>query len=187
MALRDAILAALVHRESSGYDLAKAFDVAVANYWTATPQQLYRELDKLEVAGLVVARVVEQEKRPNKRLFSLTDKGREALREFIAEEPKPTAIRDELLVQLEAMEVEDIPAVREHVQVKLAESKRKLKYYEKSREFLLDGRTERAYLAEEDRIGRYLTLARGLSFEQENVRWCEFTLQALANRVGPAN
>ena len=42
MALQDAILTALAHDESSGYDLAKAFDVSVANYWTASPQQLYR-------------------------------------------------------------------------------------------------------------------------------------------------
>ena len=58
MALQDAILTALAHDESSGYDLAKAFDVSVANYWTASPQQLYRELDKMEEAGLVTARVV---------------------------------------------------------------------------------------------------------------------------------
>ena len=47
MSLRDAVLAALLEGESSGYDLAKAFDASVANFWMATPQQLYRELDRL--------------------------------------------------------------------------------------------------------------------------------------------
>ena len=47
MALRDAVLAALLDSEASGYDLAKSFDGSVANYWMATPQQLYRELERL--------------------------------------------------------------------------------------------------------------------------------------------
>ena len=51
-------MAALSYGESSGYDMAKTFDVTVANFWTATPQQLYRELDKMEAAGLIEARVV---------------------------------------------------------------------------------------------------------------------------------
>ena len=182
MALRHAILAALISGESSGYDLAKSFDVAVANYWTATAQQLYRELDRLADAGLVTGRTVEQEKRPNKRVYSLTDAGREALRAFVASDPKPTAIRDELLVQLEAMQPDDVEEVKAHVSQKLADSRRKLEYYRRSRDFLLDGKSEDEYLAHQQRLGRYLTLARGLSFEEENVRWCEFTLKALASQ-----
>ena len=37
-------MAALLEGEASGYDLAKVFDASVANFWPATPQQLYREL-----------------------------------------------------------------------------------------------------------------------------------------------
>ena len=104
MALRHAILASLKYGEASGYDLAKQFDVTVANFWSATPQQLYRELEKMSADGLVSARLVEQERRPNKRLYSLTERGREESHGFIDRDPKPTAIRDELLVQIETME-----------------------------------------------------------------------------------
>lgn len=182
MALKNAILAALAYGESSGYDLAKAFDVTVANFWTATPQQLYRELDKMEAAGLIEARTVEQVKRPNKRLFSLTDGGRAALHDFMAGTPKPTAIRDELLVQVEAMDLGDLESITANISDKLVASEAKLKRYERTREYLLAGRTETAYLAEEDRLGPYLTLARGIAFEQESVRWCEFVLATLADR-----
>ena len=47
MALRHAVLAALLEGEASGYQLSKRFDVSVANFWSATPQQLYRELERL--------------------------------------------------------------------------------------------------------------------------------------------
>jgi DNA-binding PadR family transcriptional regulator len=62
MSLRDAVLAALLEGESSGYDLAKGFDASVANFWMATPQQLYRELERLAEQGLIQARIVEQER-----------------------------------------------------------------------------------------------------------------------------
>ncbi|CRK49880.1 PadR family transcriptional regulator [Rhodococcus sp. RD6.2] len=179
MALQDAILAALTTGEYSGYDLAKSFDVTVANFWTATPQQLYRELDKMQEAGLIVARTVEQEKRPNKRMYTLTEAGRTALRDFASRSPKPTAIRDELLVQVEAMDTETAPAVRANVQRMLEASEAKLERYEKRREYLLAGRTENAFLADGVSIGSYLTLTRGIAFEAENVRWCEFVLAAV--------
>src|SRR5699024_10950450 len=138
MALRDAILAALANDESSGYDLAKAFDITVANYWTATPQQMYRELDKLETAGLVKGRVVRQVKRPDKRVFSLTEAGRQALHEFTRGEPKSTAIRDELLVQVEALAIGDEEAIRNNVTRKRANSQAKLAHYRRAREARAD-------------------------------------------------
>ena len=103
MSLRDAVLAALLEGESSGYDLAKDFDASVANFWMATPQQLYRELERLAEQGLIQARIVEQERRPNKRMFSLTEAGYDAIRQFTGRPPKPSAIRDELLIKVQAL------------------------------------------------------------------------------------
>jgi DNA-binding PadR family transcriptional regulator len=179
MALRDAILAALLEGESSGYDLAKGFDASVANFWSATPQQLYRELEKMAEDGLVAARVVAQERRPNKRLFAVTEAGRAALRAYTARSPKPTAVRDELLVQVQAVEAGDADAVRAAVLGRQRLAEGKLARYERLRERLLAGKTEAEFLASAERVGPYLTLARGISFEQENIRWCEFALAVL--------
>ncbi len=183
MALRHAILAALLEGESSGYDLAKDFDASVANFWTATPQQLYRELEKMAEAGLVAARVVAQERRPNKRLFALTDAGRAELRAFTTDAPKPTAVRDELLVQVQSVESGDAEAVLAAIRERQGVAETKLKRYERLRDRLLAGRTEADYLASAERVGPYLTLARGIAFEQENIRWCEFALDVLTRRA----
>ncbi|REK91809.1 PadR family transcriptional regulator [Streptomyces inhibens] len=182
MALRNAVLAALLEGEASGYDLAKDFDASVANFWMTTPQQLYRELDRMETAGLISARVVIQERRPNKRLFSLTEAGRAALHDFTSEPPKPTAIRDELLVKVQAVDGGDTEAVREAVAERLEWSRAKLARYERLRDRLLEGRTEAEHLAHAQRVGPYLTLMRGLAFEQENIRWSEQVLAILERR-----
>jgi DNA-binding PadR family transcriptional regulator len=184
MALRNAILVALLDGEASGYDLAKGFDAAVSNFWAATPQQLYRELEKMEAQGLVAARVVQQDRRPNKRLFSLTDAGRAELRDYTSRPPKPIAIRDELLVQIHALEAGEPESVRQAVQDKLKAAEAKLKRYERQRHRLLAGRTEADFLATADRVGPYLTLARGIAFERENIRWCKFVLDVLTRRTG---
>ncbi|MEU5432322.1 PadR family transcriptional regulator [Streptomyces sp. NPDC020719] len=183
MALRNAVLAALLEGEASGYDLAKGFDASVANFWMATPQQLYRELDRMESDGLIEARVVQQERRPNKRLFSLTDAGYAALRSFTAEPPRPSAIRDELLVKVQAVDAGDAEAVRASIAERLEWARAKLARYDRLRTRLLDGRTEDDFLAGAERVGPYLTLMRGRAFEQENIRWAERALAVLERRA----
>jgi DNA-binding PadR family transcriptional regulator len=183
MSLRNALLAALLEGEASGYDLAKGFDASVANFWPATPQQLYRELDRLAADGLVRARLVHQEKRPDKRLFSLTEAGERALHEFTARPPRPGVIRDELLIQVQALDAGDEPAVRQALKERMTRAETKIARYERLRAGLLDGRFEDDYLANAERVGPYLTLMRGLSFERENLRWCEQSLKILERRA----
>jgi DNA-binding PadR family transcriptional regulator len=182
MALRDAVLAALLEGEASGYDLAKGFDASVANFWMATPQQLYKELERMESQGLVRARVVQQERRPNKRLYSLTEAGREALGDFTARPAKPTAIRDELLVKVQAVDGGDVAAVSVGIAERLEWARAKLARYDRLRARLLAGRTEEEYFAEVERVGPYLTLMRGRAFEKENIRWAEWALSVLERR-----
>lgn len=152
----------------------------------ATPQQLYRELDRLAEQGLIQSRVVEQQRRPNKRMYSLTPAGREAIHRFTAKAPRPGVIRDELMVKVSAADVGDAQAVRAFIVERLDWATAKLQRYERFRARLLDGRTEEEYLAETDRIGPYLTLLRGIAFEEENIRWAERALKILETRLPAA-
>ena len=183
MSLRDAVLAALLEGESSGYDLAKEFDASVANFWMATPQQLYRELDRLSEQGLIQARVVHQERRPNKRVYSLTDAGHEAIQQFTAKAPRPSVIRDELMVKVAAADAGDASAVRDSVAERLQWALAKVERYERLQARLLAGRTEDEFLTQAERVGPYLTLLRGIAFEQENVRWAERALAIMERRL----
>jgi DNA-binding PadR family transcriptional regulator len=183
MALRNAVLAALLEGEASGYDLAKGFEASVANFWMATPQQLYRELERMERAGLIEARVVQQDRRPNKRLYTLTAAGLAALHDFTAEPSKPTAIRDELMVKVQAVDAGDLDAVCASIEERIARSQAKLARYANLRDHLLTGRTEAEHLSSAERIGPYLTLLRGISLEQEDIRWAELALVSLKRRL----
>src|SRR6201992_2751713 len=142
MSLRDAVLAALLEGESSGYDLAKDFDASVANFWMATPQQLYRELERLAEQGLIQARIVEQERRPNKRMFSLTEAGYEEIRALTGRAAKAAGLRDELLIKVQALDVGDAAAVRDLIVQRRDRAEVKVQRYERLRDRILDGRSE---------------------------------------------
>jgi DNA-binding PadR family transcriptional regulator len=183
MALRHAVLAALLEGEASGYQLSKRFDVSVANFWSATPQQLYRELERLEGEGLLRARLIEQRRRPNKRVFTITAAGHQELHEFTAQPPRPAAIRDDLLVKLQAVDVGDHDSVRAALATRLEQAHGKLALYDRLHENLLDGRTEDDYLGDAERIGPYLTLMAGRLYEQQHIEWCTAVLDVLTARA----
>ncbi|CAM5308932.1 hypothetical protein SGRIM119S_07295 [Streptomyces griseorubiginosus] len=139
MSLKYAVLAALLEGEASGYELSKVFDVSLANFWPATPQQLYRELERLAQDGLIEARVVQQERRPNKRLFTLTETGRRELGAFAGEPPRrPAALRDEFLIKIQAMDGTDPEATRALFEERLSWARGKLARYERVRERFLE-------------------------------------------------
>jgi len=172
MALRHAVLAALLDGEYSGYQLAKVFDLGVANFWHALPQQLYLELTKLEKEGLVAGRQVIQESRPNKRLFVITDAGVAELERFAAAPAKPSFIRDDLLVKVQAVDAIDPAAVIDQLDERVRISDAKIDIFDKLLRRMRGDLDEDTFLGAGDRIGPYLTCLRGRRFEQDHRDWC---------------
>ncbi len=74
-------------------------------------------------------------------------------------------------------------AVRDSIAERLQWAKAKLERYERLRARLLAGRTEDEFVAQAERVGPYLTLLRGISFEQENIRWAERALTIIERRL----
>ncbi len=183
MSLRHAVLAALLDGEASGYQMAKNFDVAVSNYWHALPQQLYGELTRLEAGGLVSGRDVVQTGRPNKRVFHLTEAGREELAAFISRPSKVSFIREELLVKVQAVEGGDALALADQLDERAMTALGKIALFGKLLARLRGDLDETTFLAESSRIGPYLTGLRGLAFEQENLEWFTWTAEVLRARA----
>ncbi|MER6996849.1 PadR family transcriptional regulator [Streptomyces sp. NPDC000410] len=182
MALRHAVLAALLDEELSGYQLAKSFDMGVANFWHALPQQLYAELAKLEADGLVTGREVVQDTRPNKRLFRVTKAGLAELERFAAASAKPSFMRDDLLVKVQASDLIDSDEVIAQLEERAAFAGAKVELFGSLLRKIRGDRSEEEFLRHGERIGPYLTCLRGLAFEQGNRDWCERTAAILRER-----
>lgn len=101
MTLEHAILGFLDREPMTGYDLkTRCFDAAVGHLWTADQAQVYRTLDRLAKSGLVRAKLVPQRGKPDRRVFHITPKGRDALTAWLHGDQEPAPVRDPLLLRL---------------------------------------------------------------------------------------
>jgi PadR family transcriptional regulator, regulatory protein AphA len=101
VALDLAILGFLSERPRSGYDLKRrCFEGALRTFWTADQAQIYRTLDRLRAEGLAKSRRRRQAARPDRHVFELTDRGRQALSERAGDLTPSPALRNAFLVQL---------------------------------------------------------------------------------------
>lgn len=79
-----AVLGMLGFNPMSGYDLKQFADKSIGHfYWSPAKSQIYAELRRLTAAGLVTEKHVEQDGRPDKRVYALTSEGRETLASWI--------------------------------------------------------------------------------------------------------
>jgi DNA-binding PadR family transcriptional regulator len=182
MSLRHAILTALLDGDASGYELAKHFDLSVANFWHALPAQLYPELARLDAEGLAQSTDVAQDRRPNKRVYAITDAGRAELRQWVAKPSKPMSVKDELVLRVRSGADSDPEAIAEALQHRRHVSVAKLDGYRAMQKQMLRGRNEEEFLRSARRIGPYLTLLGGIALEQEHLQWIDHVQAALDSR-----
>lgn len=96
-----AILGLLTFGETSGYDLGKLVDRTVGGFFSPAKSQIYSELRRLVGRGWATERLVEQEDRPDKRLYRITAKGERALRAWLeSPEVEPTTVKMPFLLKL---------------------------------------------------------------------------------------
>lgn len=102
MSVRHAILGLLAQHPRHGYELRAAFSAVIGGdeNWDVKPAQIYSTLNRLEEAGLVQQQPFEQGNTPDKRVYDLTDAGRQTLREWFALGITPEHQRDEFFVKL---------------------------------------------------------------------------------------
>jgi DNA-binding PadR family transcriptional regulator len=101
MSVRHALLGLLAQRSRHGYELHSAFEAVVGEQnWDVKPAQIYTTLTRLAESGLVEEESVAQEAGPEKRIYAITDSGRQALAEWFASSVEPEHQRDEFYIKL---------------------------------------------------------------------------------------
>jgi DNA-binding PadR family transcriptional regulator len=100
MSLRHAILCFLNYKPLSGYDLKKAFDTSVQHFWPADQSQIYRTLARLADRGWAEQEIVEQEDRPDRKLYHVTEEGQAELRRWLTTPPPQRDVREASLIQV---------------------------------------------------------------------------------------
>ncbi len=111
MSLRHAILGILDYREMHGYQLKRVLDEGISNFWPVNLAAIYPSLRKLEEEGLVAHHTEESgEGRPARKVYTITDDGREELVRWRKLSPDGgTRVRNPLFLKLLFAHEEDFP------------------------------------------------------------------------------
>ena len=89
-------------QELSGYDLKKWADWSLKFfYWSPSYSQIYGELKRLEKAGYALSRVELTENTRGKRVYTITDAGREAVRRWARDAPvEPPVLKHGVMLRV---------------------------------------------------------------------------------------
>ena len=123
-----AILGFLAQTPAHGYDLHQRLLAELGQVWHISQSQFYNLLKRLENQGDIIGALQEQPKRPNRRVFQLTDPGRARFENWMG---TPTgssvrAIRVEFITRLYFARLESPERAGRLIQVQMEETQRGL-------------------------------------------------------------
>jgi len=99
--MRYPILALLAEKPAHGYELKQIFDNRFGAIWPPiNVGQIYNTLSALERDDLVQSKEVPQRGSPSRRVYELTEKGRVALAEWLAETSDSPILKEEFIIKL---------------------------------------------------------------------------------------
>lgn len=180
MALEHAILVSLLERPGSGYELARRFDRSIGYFWTATHQQIYRVLSRMQGDGWISVREVTQEGRPDKKVYSVGASGRAALATWLRDPVEPETVRHDLAVKIRGAAFDDpaalIGEVRRHREIRAERLARYL--HGEKRDF-----PDPAMLGPGEAL-QHVVLRGGIEYERMTLAWLDDVLATL-HRLRP--
>lgn len=174
-----AILGILTHGPQSGYDIKKHISGSIGYFWQESYGQLYPALKKLVQQRLVTMRIEKNQGKPDKKVYSITEQGRNSLKNWL-KEPVESApkIRHELLLKLffgsETDTGRNIQHVREYRQKCIA-------YLEQLK--LIKNNIEE--YDKNDPASTYwlITVSSGFHSIKGEIAWCDETIDILTKEL----
>jgi DNA-binding PadR family transcriptional regulator len=148
-----------LHKEpQTGWELAARLEDVIGDFWNVTRSQIYRELKILAEQGLVASmKTGPRDRQP----YKITDAGKKAFTQWIAQPPGPPIMRIPLVLQVffgEAVSAEE-----------LDRSLSELRAYHRKRLATYEG-----FEAEVDKASfSYDALRLGLMFQKTMIDWIE--------------
>ncbi len=179
MSLPHAILTALLERPSSGLELTRRFDRSIGYFWSATHQQIYRELGKLEAEGHIRALASTQPTRGQKKSYEVLPAGRAELARWTAASQEPKPHRDTMLLRLRASAVVGTEGIEADLRRHLALHQRQLAEYREIEERDFPPGTD----SPQDRL-QHLVLRAGIDLETFWTQWLTHALAEFAELPG---
>ncbi|MED4582923.1 PadR family transcriptional regulator [Brevibacillus choshinensis] len=172
------LLGLVARTPSSGYDLM----LQLQPYWQAKHSQIYPLLAKLEQEGYMQFTRVHQTDRPDKKVYSITDKGEIALKMWLEEPTAEPVVRDELVLKAYCLQLTDEKAAHAMFRERIDHCREQAQMFEhimKEMEQQTEGHPDHP---DHPAFSDYILLSWGCRRMQEDMKWCEWVLELLQKR-----
>ncbi len=167
--LKYAILGLLNQQERSGYDLTKEFESTLNEFWNAKQSQIYPELKKLTEDGCVEFRVEISGTALEKKVYSITPKGREDFMAWLRERrPLPLTPKSEPRLQIFFSSALKAGERMSLLTDQLEKHRQRLAHLQNNMK-----KFPQVPPTESDAFGDYLVLLGAIMREENNCRWLE--------------
>ena len=170
-----ALLGILSMCPGSGYDIKKFMEQSTSNFWSESYGQIYPILKQLVEEGLATSHTEKQEGKPERYVYTLTDKGLEVLRHWLTEPIEYIVERNELLLKLFFGRQSTIADNIEHVKQFQLLQEQLLDKYRGIEVYLKDNCADNAELCYS-----LITVRYGILRCQALLNWCGETIDALS-------
>jgi DNA-binding PadR family transcriptional regulator len=100
MNIQDVILGFIYEEPMSGYDIKQIMENSVSYFFDASFGAIYPALRKMEKEGLVEKQVIQQDGKPNRNLFAITESGKEQFQQYLNSPINPTITRSDILIRI---------------------------------------------------------------------------------------
>ena len=128
--LKYAILGFLSYTPMTGYDIKLRMDRSTSHFWHAKLSQIYTTLKSLEEENCVKSSIVEQSERPDRRIYTVTDRGHSELKKWLDEPYTECSPKKETLVLKMFFAARmDRDAAIAQLKIQLDIHRRQLEYY----------------------------------------------------------
>ena len=96
----DVVLGILLESPSTGYEIKQKFETVFSNFYNASFGSIYPILHKLVTHKKVYVKLVRQEGKPDKKIYSITEKGIESFQNYLRTEVEPRKTKWDFMVRM---------------------------------------------------------------------------------------
>lgn len=100
MNIQDVILGILSKKSHSGYDIKQYFEEYFSFFFDASFGTIYPTLSKMEKLNLISKKVVRQEGKPDKNMFTITPEGELHFHNYLRQPAEKEVLRSDFLMHL---------------------------------------------------------------------------------------
>ena len=182
--LKHGLLGLINYRDMTGYEIMEFFRNSLNYFWNAQTSQIYRELQTLEKNGWATSQVLAQQGKPDKRIYSITEAGKEELSKWLHQnEFKPRNYP----VMLKAFFLGELTP------------EENLIYFEQYRAFCVEkleelnkpadiiNSVEETYMGQKRPLYWTMTLDYGVRETQMQIAWCDACIQKINEQIAMEN